>query len=39
MNFNLVPADGETFGFFFALSLMAVSCLILYVYFKRKDWI
>jgi magnesium transporter len=39
MNFNLVPADGETFGFFFALSLMAASCLILYVYFKRKDWI
>jgi magnesium transporter len=39
MNFRLVPADGETFGFFFALSLMAASCLVLYVYFKRKDWI
>jgi len=39
MNFALVPAEGRMFGFWFALSLMAVASLSLYSYFKRKGWI
>lgn len=39
MNFDLVPADGERFGFFFALSLMVSAAASLYVFFKRRGWI
>lgn len=39
MNFRLVPADGQLFGFWFALAIMTVSALVLYAYFKRKGWI
>jgi magnesium transporter len=39
MNFDLIPKPGEIFGFWFSLALMAVSALVLYVVFKRKDWI
>ena len=39
MNFRLVPADGETFGFWFALTLMATSSIGLYVYLRKREWI
>ena len=39
MNFRLVPADGQLFGFWFAIGLMAASALGLYVYFKQREWI
>jgi magnesium transporter len=39
MNFRLVPADGQTFGFWFALGLMGASAVGLYAYFKRRGWI
>jgi magnesium transporter len=39
MNFKLMPADGQIFGFWFALGLMAVTAVTLYVYFKRRQWI
>jgi magnesium transporter len=39
MNFALVPEEGQLFGFWFALALIAVSVTALYVYFKRKGWI
>ena len=39
MNFALVPDEGQIFGFWFALSMIAVSVTTLYVYFKRKGWI
>lgn len=39
MNFHLVPADGEVLGFWFALSLMALSSIGLYVQLKKRGWI
>lgn len=39
MNFDLIPKPGEIFGFWFSLALMAVSAVVLYIVFKRKDWI
>ncbi len=39
MNFALVPTEGQIFGFGFALFLMAISSLVLFLYFKRRDWI
>jgi magnesium transporter len=39
MNFALVPTQGQIFGFFFALLLMALSSLVLFLYFKRRGWI
>jgi magnesium transporter len=39
MNFDLIPKPGEIFGFWFSLALMAISAILLYVVFKRKDWI
>ncbi len=39
MNFRLVPGDGTIFGFWFALALMAVSSISLYLYFRRRDWL
>lgn len=39
MNFQLVPADGRIFGFWFALGLMLASAIILYVYFRKRGWI
>ena len=38
MNYRLLPRH-EEFGFFFALGLMATSAVILYVYFKRREWL
>ncbi len=39
MNFELVPASGQVFGFFFALTAMVGAALSLYVLFKTKGWI
>lgn len=39
MNFALVPSEGEIFGFWFALSLIAITVTGLFVFFKRRDWI
>lgn len=39
MNFDLFPKDGEPFGFWFAISLIAISVTWLYVFFKRRGWI
>lgn len=39
MNFRLVPADGQVYGFWFALGLMFSTAVGLYVFFKRRGWI
>ena len=39
MNFELIPEDQTIGGFVFALGLMALSAIGLYVFFKRRDWI
>ncbi len=39
MNFELVPFDGRVQGFWFAIGVMLVLGIALYVYFKRRDWI
>jgi len=39
MNFALVPADGSLFGFWFAVALIGVLGIGLYVYFKKRGWI
>jgi len=39
MNFILVPRDQTLYGFWFAIGLMGVSTLGLYLYFKRKGWL
>ncbi len=38
MNYQLVPQH-ESFGFFFALGLMATTAVGLYAFFKRRGWI
>jgi magnesium transporter len=39
MNFDLFPLNGQRAGFWFALALIAVTSLTLYLYFKRKQWL
>ncbi|MFF0189694.1 magnesium and cobalt transport protein CorA [Streptomyces sp. NPDC005244] len=39
MNFTHMPELGWTFGYPFAIFLMAVVCTSLYVIFKRRDWL
>jgi magnesium transporter len=39
MNFALVPKEGELFGFWFAVALMALSSAGLYRFFKARGWI
>ncbi|MFJ2256961.1 magnesium and cobalt transport protein CorA [Streptomyces sp. NPDC087844] len=39
MNFTHMPELGWTFGYPFAVALMAVVCTSLYVIFKRRDWL
>jgi magnesium transporter len=39
MNFDLIPNEGDIFGFFFALALMTGSGVGLYGFFKRRRWI
>lgn len=38
MNYQLVP-NHETYGFFFALGLMASTAIGLYAFFKKRGWI
>jgi magnesium transporter len=39
MNFELVPYSGQVEGFWFALALMAVSGIGLFLFFRRRNWI
>ncbi len=39
MNFDYMPELQWRFGYLFALSLMAVVALLLYLLFKRSDWL
>ena len=39
MNFRLVPKDQTLFGFWFAIFLMVVSSVGLYIYFRTKKWL
>jgi magnesium transporter len=39
MNFESMPELGWGFGYPLALSLMALTCVTLYVVFKRRDWL
>lgn len=39
MNFVLVPKDQTLVGFWFAVGLMVVSGIVLYWYFKRREWL
>ncbi|MFI9827584.1 magnesium and cobalt transport protein CorA [Streptomyces sp. NPDC051913] len=39
MNFQHMPELGWTFGYPFAIGLMGVICVGLYVIFKRRDWL
>ncbi|MGP3971895.1 magnesium and cobalt transport protein CorA [Streptomyces sp. 6N223] len=39
MNFDHMPELGWLMGYPYALALMAVVCLTLYVVFKRRDWL
>ena len=39
MNFTFMPELHWTFGYPFALGLMLVSAVVLYVVFKRRDWL
>ncbi|MER6428050.1 magnesium and cobalt transport protein CorA [Streptomyces sp900105245] len=39
MNFTHMPELSWTFGYPFAIGLMAVVCVSLYVIFKRRDWL
>jgi magnesium transporter len=39
MNFEAMPELGWSFGYPFAVLLMAVVCVSLYVVFKRRDWL
>ncbi|WLW51256.1 magnesium and cobalt transport protein CorA [Streptomyces sp. YU58] len=39
MNFEDMPELGWSFGYPFAIGLMGVVCVSLYVIFKRRDWL
>lgn len=39
MNFRLFPKDGEPFGFWFAVTLMLVTSVSLYFFFKKRRWL
>jgi magnesium transporter len=39
MNFDLIPNEGDIFGFFFALALMSVSGVGLFTFFRRRRWL
>ena len=39
MNFHHMPELGWRFGYAFALGLMAVSGVVLYLSFKKRDWL
>lgn len=39
MNFALLPVNDSRFGFFFALGLMGVLVICLWVFFKKSGWL
>lgn len=39
MNFELLPNEQSIEGFWFAIALMAVSSVGLYLYFRKNDWL
>ncbi|MCY4329586.1 MAG: magnesium/cobalt transporter CorA [Endozoicomonadaceae bacterium] len=39
MNFKSIPEINWEYGYFFALTLMVLSAVIPYIYFKRKGWL
>jgi len=39
MNFRLFPAGNNPYGFWIANGLIALSALVLFTYFRRKDWL
>ena len=39
MNFRLVPPDQSLFGFWFAVTLMLVASLGLFVFFRKRGWL
>ena len=39
MNFTLIPEDGSLFGFLFAVTMMVIAVVWLYVFFRRRNWI
>lgn len=39
MNFENMPELGWRFGYPFAIGLMGVVCVSLYLIFKRRDWL
>ena len=39
MNFQFMQEIGWQYGYGFALGLMALSVIVLYIYFKKLDWI
>ncbi|MGH9282889.1 MAG: CorA family divalent cation transporter, partial [Acidimicrobiales bacterium] len=39
MNFDHMPELGWRFGYAYALGLMAVITVVLFRYFKRRDWL
>ncbi|MEO7804993.1 MAG: CorA family divalent cation transporter, partial [Actinomycetota bacterium] len=39
MNFDLFPSGSNPYSFWIALSMIAISALGLFVYFRRKGWI
>jgi magnesium transporter len=39
MNFDYIPELDWRFGYLFALSLMALAALFLYLRFKRSGWL
>ncbi|MER5774571.1 CorA family divalent cation transporter [Streptomyces sp. NPDC002039] len=39
MNFETMPELQWTAGYLFAILLMAVVCVSLYVIFKKRDWL
>lgn len=39
MNFKVLPELNWKYGYFFSLGLMALSIILMWVYFKRKKWV
>ncbi|MGH2702161.1 MAG: magnesium transporter CorA family protein, partial [Actinomycetota bacterium] len=39
MNFHLFPSEGGSFGFWFAVLLMVVLGIGLFLFFRRRNWI
>jgi magnesium transporter len=39
MNFTFMPELSWTFGYPFAVGLMVISAIVLYVVFKKRDWL